>query len=79
MDYKDALEFCIEATERRIGELGAMADELRDEIASSEDSEQWAALKSAQGGMRESLDLMQQALTMAKSFDTDPAGIGKRN
>jgi hypothetical protein len=75
MNYKDALELCIEVTGKRIEELGARAAEIHEEMASSDDREEWAALRSAQGGMMECLDLMQQFLAMAKSFDSDPAGI----
>lgn len=70
MNYKDALELCIEATETRINQLGEMATEIHEE---------WAILHSAQGGMMECLDLMQQFLAMAKSFDPDPAGIHSPN
>lgn len=79
MNYKDALELCIEATEARIKQLGEMATEIHEEMASSDDREEWAALRSAQGGMMECLDLMQQFLAMAKSFDPDPAGIHSPN
>lgn len=73
MNYKHALELCIAATESRINELGETASELYEEMASSDDREEWAALRSAQVGMMECLDLMQQFLAMAKSFEIDPA------
>lgn len=79
MNYKDALELCIEATGNRIEQLGEMATEIHEDMASSDDREEWAALRSAQGGMMECLDLMQQFLAMAKSFDPDPAGIHVAN
>jgi hypothetical protein len=74
MDYKEALEFAIDRTRDRITELGSLATEIQEEgFASSDDRETFAALKSAEGGMMECLDLMTQCQAMAKSFDSAPA------
>ena len=74
MDYKEALEFAIDRTRDRIMELGSLATEIQEEgFASSDDRETFAALKSAEGGMMECLDMMTQVQAMAKSFDPDPA------
>jgi len=72
MTHGDALQFSIERISERIEELGKLAAEMKQEgFASSDDREEWAALRSAQGGMMECLDLMQQAQAIAKSFDHD--------
>jgi hypothetical protein len=76
MDYKEALEFAIDRTRERIKQLG---DDARAVVGDDEDfsdtttREEWAALRSAQGGMMECLDMMTQVQAMAKSFDPDPA------
>jgi len=75
MNYKEALELCIDVIGGRIEELGDQARDVRERDEDSDTMEKWAALRSAQGGMMECLDLMQQFLAMAKSFDSDPAGI----
>lgn len=73
MDYKEALEFAIDRTRERIEDLGNQAREVRERDEDEETMEKWAALRSAQGGMMECLDLMTQVQAMAKSFDDDPA------
>jgi len=69
MNYKDALEVCMEHTNKRIEELGELAREIHEEMASEEDREQWAALRSAQGGMMECVGLMEKCYAMARSFE----------
>lgn len=71
MNYKDALEIGISQIAERIKNLGD--DALKISRKQDEDldaHEKWQALKSAQGGMTECLDLLQQLLTMAKSYDS---------
>jgi hypothetical protein len=75
MDYNEALQFAIDRTRERIDELGDQAREVRERDEDSETMEKWAALRSAQGGMMECLDMMTQVQAMAKSFGADPAGI----
>ena len=71
MNYEEALEFAIDRTRERIDELGDQALDVRERDEDSDTMEKWAALRSAQGGMMECLDMMTQVQAMAKSYDAD--------